>query len=216
MWLGRAIYITTRIWVALSVILVCLFNSGTAHATMLLDNGQQATSYSYGVSGKDSLPDKVEWKLFQPFKITDPAWQIETIGVAGCQSEGIQESSIIGALVPDLGGRPDEGNPIQHATYSLTPCIVGKEWKDESFGVGLLQGRYWMIFSAATEDGRSSISFGEYGEGGFSRRGYDGAEFTHGPCAIRITGEVVPEPGTIFLLGLGGFGLLRRQKSDNR
>jgi hypothetical protein len=177
----------------------------------LLDNGVSPPYNSgWAVSGANMAFGG--FTQFQKFTVTDAeGWDITTIGVDGFYTLDPAGLGFTGTVLPDVGGAPDEDNPVASAVYFLGQDINNSDWRDVEFDIILAQGDYWFRAEANDADYSGTWRNGLTGDTAFSRRNSDGAEFTHSPLAFRIAGEVVPEPSAIALLLLGAGTLLRRR-----
>jgi hypothetical protein len=183
------------------ILLMPLLAPKNVQGELLLDHGViSPPTEGFVISGSNQSSGG--FTFFQPFAISEPGWDIDTIGVHGREAFFSNGSGFIGTLVPDLNGRPDEGNLITSVSYSL-PDYANPDWIYRPFDTKLIPGRYWFIASPGSPDSCDSVTQGMTGEGLFGRRGSDGLEFSHGPSAFRITGQVVPEPSTISIAIVG-------------
>ncbi|MEE9294182.1 MAG: hypothetical protein V3W34_04335 [Phycisphaerae bacterium] len=150
----------------------------------LLDNGSM-DFFSGRTVGAAS-----EWQVFQPFTVPSPGWAVTTIGTDGWNLADPNGRGILGRLLPDVGGNPDEANPISSAVYFLQPDSGQSSWRDEAHNVALLPGNYWMQWTNNGDPQHwSAIFLGVTGEDSFSRNS-NGDEVPAGPTALRIAGEV--------------------------
>jgi len=192
------------------VCMAFLVAAATAQGTVLLDNGIISPPTS-GVVVSGTNMSFGGFSAFQPFIVTDFAWEIAMIGFYGYESSNSDGSGLVGTVVADIGGQPDELNPIASAAY-LPPDYSNKDWTDETFNITLSQGSYWFIYTAGSADSDVSVYDGVSGEASFTRRLLDDVEFPQDPTALRIIGEVVPEPTSLSLVVLGGVALLKRRR----
>lgn len=135
-----------------------------------------------------------QWTVFQPFTITDLAWQVTSIGVDGFEDIAPAGTGMLGTLLPDNGaGQPDEANPIASAVYFMSPPMGGTaQWRDQPFNVMLPAGRYWMRWDANGDIGYfGAVWRGVSGENSFSRNNFSGGIFNSDPTALRIFGQIV-------------------------
>ena len=102
----------------------------------LLNNGSIPDGSGRTVSGENIAN---VWTVFQPFIVTGPGWNVTTIGVDGWNVVDPLGFGILGTLLPDDGGSPDEANPIGNAVYHLSTDPFNSNWQDESFDVTLTQ-----------------------------------------------------------------------------
>jgi MYXO-CTERM domain-containing protein len=184
----------------------------SANAVFLLDNGTDGASDGWAVSGANQAFGG--FSQFQMFTVTDAlGWAVNTIGVDGYINFDPNNVGVKGTLLPDVGGSPDEDNPIADSTYFLTTDpFGGPAWVDEAFSLILAQGDYWFRLEAGDADVNAAWRDGFSGGNAFSRRNSDGAEFAHGPLALRIEGEIAPAPGGLALLLVGFAGTRRRRR----
>jgi hypothetical protein len=184
-----------------------------AQAGFLLDYGSDGASDGWAVSGGNQPFGG--FTQFQSFTVTDPeGWIVEFIGIDGYVNADPANMGLLGTLLPDDNGSPDESDPIASATYFLSDDAFGGEaWVDEAFNVILQPGTYWLRAEARDADYNGSWRSATMGAGmAFSRRNSDGAEFPHETLALRIQGSVVPAPGAAALLLIGaGFARRRRR-----
>ena len=176
----------------------------------LLNNGSIPDGSGRTVSGSNIAGG---WTLFQPFVVTGPGWNVTTIGVDGWNILNPLGFGMLGTLLPDDNGDPDEANPIASAVYQLATDSVNSNWRDESFDVTLTPGTYWMMWEDNGDANYwSAVFHATSGLDSYSRRD-DGNEFPDGPTALRIAGEEVPAPGAIglFVIALGAAGRRRRR-----
>ncbi len=180
----------------------------TPTGAFLLDNGSIADGSGRTVAGGNISGG---WTLFQPFEVTGPGWNVTTIGVDGWNVLDPLGLGMLGTLLPDAGGNPDEGNPIASNTYFLGVDPFNPNWRDEDFDVTLTPGMYWMMWEDNGDAGHwSAVFLAPQGLNSFSRRD-DGAIFGAGPTALRIAGEEVPAPGVLGLFAIG-LGMARRRR----
>ena len=109
-----------------------LFGNG-----FLLDNGSIPNGSGRTVSGGNIAGG---WTVFQPFEVTGPGWNVTTIGVDGWTVLDPQGLGMLGTLLPDADGDPDEANPIASTVYHLATDAFNSNWRDESFDVTLTPG----------------------------------------------------------------------------
>jgi hypothetical protein len=177
----------------------------------LLNNGSLPTGSGRTVSGINIAGG---WTVFQPF-ITDPeGWLVETVGVDGWLVTDPRGVGMLGTLYPSLdNGMPDVDNPLGSHRYFLGNDPRGSNWRDEPIPV-VLDGdeQYWFASSSTDDDFWAAIFNAPQGMNSFSRRTNDGQDFQSGPTALRIAGELIPEPTTAALLGVGALMLLRRRR----
>jgi MYXO-CTERM domain-containing protein len=174
----------------------------------LLDNGSLPNGSGRTVSGANIAGG---WTVFQPFEVTGPGWNVTTIGVDGWRVLDPMGLGMLGTLLPDADGDPDEGNPIASNTFFLGTDAFNANWRDESFDVTLTPGMYWMKWEDNGDPGFWSAIFNApQGLNSFSRRD-DGGIFGSGPTALRIAGEEIPAPGAFGLLAIG-LGMARRRR----
>ena len=174
----------------------------------LLDNGSLANGSGRTVSGGNIAGG---FTVFQPFEVTGPGWNVTTIGVDGWTVLDPQGLGMLGTLLPDADGDPDEGNPIASSVYNLTDDPFNPNWQDESFDVTLTPGIYWMKWEDNGDEGYwSAIFHAPQGLNSFSRNDA-GDIFGSGPTALRIAGEEVPAPGVLGLFVIG-LGIARRRR----
>ena len=174
----------------------------------LLDNGSFPDGSGRTVSGGNISGG---WTVFQPFLVTGPGWNVTTIGVDGWNVLDPQGLGMLGTLLPDAAGTPDEGNPIASNTYSLATDPFNSNWRDEAFNVVLTPGMYWMMWEDNGDaDHWSAIFNAPQGLASFSRTDA-GSIFGSGPTALRIAGEEVPAPGALGLFVIG-LGMTRRRR----
>lgn len=182
-----------------------LFGNG-----FLLDNGSFPTGSGRTVSGGNIAGG---WTVFQPFEVTGPGWNVTTIGVDGWRVLDPMGLGMLGTLLPDSDGDPDEANPIASSTFFLATDAFNSNWRDESFDVTLAPGIYWMRWEDNGDPGFWSAIFNApQGLDSFSRRD-DGNIFPSGPTALRIAGTEVPAPGAFALFALG-LGMARRRRRN--
>ncbi len=174
----------------------------------LLDNGSIANGSGRTVSGGNIAGG---WTVFQPFEVTGPGWNVTTIGVDGWNVLDPQGFGMLGTLLPDADGDPDEANPIASNTFFLATDAFNSNWRDESFDVTLTPGIYWMMWEDNGDPGFWSAVFNApQGLNSFSRNDAGGI-FGSGPTALRIAGDEIPAPGALGLLVVG-LGLARRRR----
>ncbi len=174
----------------------------------LLDNGSFANGSGRTVSGPNIAGG---WTVFQPFEVTGPGWNVTTIGVDGWRVLDPLGLGMLGTLLPDSDGDPDEGNPIASNTFFLATDPYNSNWRDEAFDVTLTPGIYWMKWEDNGDPGHHSAIFNApQGLDSFSRRD-NGNEFSSGPTALRIAGEEIPAPGVLGLFAIG-LGKARRRR----
>ncbi|MEE9293889.1 MAG: hypothetical protein V3W34_02845 [Phycisphaerae bacterium] len=174
----------------------------------LLDNGSLANGSGRTVSGGNISGG---FTVFQPFEVTGPGWNVTTIGVDGWLVLDPLGLGMLGTLLPDSGGDPDEANPIASNTFFLGTDPFNPNWRDEAFDVTLTPGMYWMMWEDNGDPGFwSAIFSAPQGLNSFSRRD-DGAIFGSGPTALRIAGTEVPAPGAFGLLVIA-LGAARRRR----
>ena len=201
--------IVPGLWgIAAAVLLVV---TPAAQAGLLLNNGSDGASDGWAVSGANQPFGG--FTQFQSFTVTDAeGWNISTIGIDGYVTSDPAGVGLTLTLFPDVGGVPDEGNPLGSAVYFLSDDPFGGiDWRDEMFDVVLLQGAYWARGEANDANFSATWRDGLQGEPAFSRRNSDGMEFPHGPLALRISG-VIPSPGTLAVMILC-LGATRRRRS---
>lgn len=174
----------------------------------LLDNGSIPNGRGRTVSGPNIAGG---WTVFQPFEVTGPGWNVTTIGVDGWNVLDPQGLGMLGTLLPDAGGDPDEANPIASTVYHLATDPFNANWQDESFDVTLMPGMYWMMWEDNGDpDHWSAIFLAPQGLNSFSRNDAGGI-FGAGPTALRIDGTLVPAPGGFGLLVIA-LGAARRRR----
>ena len=174
----------------------------------LLDNGSLANGSGRTVSGGNIAGG---WTVFQPFEVTGPGWNVTTIGVDGWNVLDPLGFGMLGSLLPDDNGDPDEANPIASTVYHLATDPFNPNWQDESFDVTLLPGIYWMKWEDNGDPGFWAAIFNApQGLNSFSRNDAGGI-FGSGPTALRIAGEEIPGPGVLGLFVIG-FGMARRRR----
>ncbi|MBU0639827.1 MAG: PEP-CTERM sorting domain-containing protein [Planctomycetes bacterium] len=185
---------------------------GTGYATesdYLLNNGSVAAGSGRTVSGQNIAGG---WAVFQPFEVTGPGWFVETIGVDGWNVQDPLGKGMLGTLLPDDNGNPDENNPIAFEDYFLGTDAFNSNWRDETFNVALTPGMYWMRWSDVGDINHWSAIFpGTSGLNSFSRQTSTGNIYPAAATALRIAGYEVPEPTTLSLLAVGLLGVLRRR-----
>ena len=180
-----------------------LFGNG-----FLLDNGSLPTGSGRTVSGGNIAGG---WTVFQPFEVTGPGWNVTTIGVDGWLVLDPLGFGMLGTLLPDDNGDPDEANPIASTVYHLATDPFNPNWQDESFDVTLTPGMYWMMWGDNGDPGFWSAVFSApQGLNSFSRNDA-GNIFGSGPTALRIAGTEVPAPGGFGLLVVA-LGMARRRR----
>jgi hypothetical protein len=183
--------------------------TASARGEWLLYNDSIPNGSGWAVWSYDQQP----WSFaqFQKFTISDPAWEINTIGVDGWLTYDTGGNGLQGIIVPDVDGMPDEENPIAHGSYFLASDPYGSNWRDAAFDITLDQGEYWFWYFAPGPGYRCAIFEATSGEEAFTRNYTTGQDFPHAPLALRIDGNVVPGPGSLALLALGLFGVRRRR-----
>ena len=176
--------------------------------SFLLDNGSFANGSGRTVSGPNIAGG---WTVFQPFEVTGPGWNVTTIGVDGWNVLDPLGLGMLGTLLPDSDGDPDEANPIASNTFFLATDANSSNWRDEAFDVTLTPGIYWMMWEDNGDPGFWSAIFkAPQGLNSFSRTD-DGQIFGSDPTALRIAGEEVPAPGVLGLFAIG-LGMTRRRR----
>ncbi len=149
----------------------------------LLNNG------SMGFDSGRTVGAAALWQVFQPFTVPAPGWAVTTIGTDGWNVVDPNGGGMLGRLLPDVGGDPDEANPISSAVYFLQDNFGQSSWRDEPHNVNLSPGNYWMQWTNNGDpDHWSAIFLGVSGEDSFSRNGA-GQIFGAGPTALRIAGQ---------------------------
>ena len=180
-----------------------LFGNG-----FLLDNGSNSDGTGRTVSGPGISGG---WTIFQPFEVTGPGWNVTTIGVDGWLVLDPLGFGMLGTLLPDSDGDPDEANPIASNMFFLATDPFNSNWRDETFDVTLTPGTYWMMWEDNGDSGFWSAVFNApQGLNSFSRKD-NGDEISSGPTALRIVGTEVPAPGGFGLLVIG-LGMARRRR----
>lgn len=176
---------------------VWLFDSGSTA------NGSGRTVSGTGVAGG--------WEVFQPFEVPAPGWIVETIGTDGWLVQDPLGQGMLGRLHPDDGaGNPNEAVTLGSGVYYLGNDPWNPNWRDQPIAVTLDPGTYWMHWSDNGDpDHWSAIFQAPTGLNSFSRSG--GSIYPSGPTALRVYGDVVPEPSSLALLCLGGLALVRRR-----
>ena len=156
----------------------------------LVDNGS-IPGGGWSVSGWEQ---EYEFTQFQALTVSDAGgWNVTTIGIDGCFWDDPDGMGIIGTVLPDINGEPDEDHPVASASYFLSDDPLHSNWRDVEFDITLAQGSYWFRIAAGGPHLEAMIFDGVSGEGAFTRRG-DGLETPHGPLAFRVAGTVVSEP----------------------
>lgn len=152
----------------------------------LLNNGSMNFTSGRTVSGANITGG---FTVFQPFTVPAPGWAVTTIGTDGWNVQDPLGLGMLGTLLPDIGGNPDEGNPITSADYFLQDKSGQSSWRDEPHNVNLPPGSYWMKWEDNGDANHwSAIFLGVSGEDSFSRN--DAGEiFGAGPTALRIAGQ---------------------------
>lgn len=184
-----------------------VFGSG-----FLLDNGSLPNGSGRTVSGENVAGG---WIVYQPFDVTDsPGWHVTSIGVDGWVVTDPRGRGQTGTLYPDdgSGSFPDLNNPLGSAVYFLGDDAFTSNWRDEPFDVNLAPGRYWFVSSPNDPDYWGAIFHAPRGLDSFSENISTGNFFGAGPTALRIAGEIIPEPATVSMLLVGGLALLRRRR----
>lgn len=177
----------------------CVLLAGVASLSatageFLVDNGS-VPGGGWSVSGWEQ---EYPFTQFQALTVGDAeGWNVTTIGIDGNFWDDPDGMGIIGTLLPDINGEPDEDHPIASATYFLSDDPLHSNWRDEEFDITLAQGNYWFRIAAGGPHLEAMIFDGVSGEGAFTRRG-DGLETPHGPLAFRVEGTVSePCPGDL-------------------
>jgi len=156
----------------------------------LVDNGS-IPGGGWSVSGWEQ---EYEFTQFQALTVSDAGgWNVTTIGIDGCFWDDPDGMGIIGTVLPDINGEPDEDHPVASASYFLSDDPLHSNWRDVEFDITLAQGSYWFRIAAGGPHLEAMIFDGVSGEDAFTRRG-DGLETPHGPLAFRVAGTVVSEP----------------------
>jgi hypothetical protein len=181
----------------------------TAAGEFLLDNGTIPNGSGRTVSGGNIAGG---WEVFQPFDVPEPGWVVETIGVDGWRVQDPLGLGMLGRLHPDNGaGFADENIVLGSNDYFLSTDPFNSNWRDEVIEVTLEPGRYWMHWSDNGDPNHwSAIFLGTSGLGSTSRSG--GNLFPAGPTALRIAGELVPEPGCLTLMVIGALTVGARRR----
>lgn len=179
-----------------------------ASGDFLMNNGSLPTGSGRTVSRGNVAGG---WTVFQPFTVTDPGWEITSIGVDGWGVLDPAGTGMLGSLLSDSDGTPNEEDVLSSAVYFLGDDPFSANWQDEAQSATLAPGSYWLKW----EDNNSADYWGAIfnapsGENSFSRNDA-GQEFGSGPTALRISGTVVPEPTSLALLAIGGLALIRRR-----
>jgi hypothetical protein len=167
---------------------------GPLRGEFLVDNGS-VPGGGWSVSGWEQ---EYAFTQFQALTVGDAeGWNVTTIGIDGNSWDDPDGMGIIGTLLPDIDGEPDEDHPVASATYFLSDDPFHSNWRDEEFNIALAQGSYWFRIAAGGPHLEAMIFDGVSGEGAFTRRG-DGLETQHGPLAFRVAGTVSePCPGDL-------------------
>jgi len=175
----------------------------------LLDSGSLPVGSGRTVSG-DAIAGG--WDVFQPFTVPEPGWDVETIGTDGWVVQDPLGKGMLGLLHPDDGsGMPDMEDVLGSGVYFLGSDSMSSHWVDEEMDVILPAGDYWMHWLDNGDPNFWAAIF--EATSGFGSQSYSGGSFyPAGPTALRIAGEIVPEPVGFALLALGGLVALRRSR----
>ena len=188
-------------------------DSGAGIAGFLLDNGSVANGSGRTVSGADFAGG---WEVYQSFTTAPEGWHVTSVGIDGWTFVPASGLGLNGTFYADVGGLPDRGNPLfSGETYHFPNNPFGSNWQDESWDVNLAGNTtYWFGTTANERNSASAIFMGVQGDPSTSWSISQQRFFNAPATALRIDGEVIPEPSTALLLGLGVAGLtaVRRRR----
>ena len=177
---------------------------------LLLDNGSIPNGSGRTVSGINTAGG---WTVYQKFNVPAPGWNVTSVGVDGWEVVDPGGVDQTGTICKDNGANTaDCSSPYGSASHTLGSDPFSSNWSYGAYNVDLPAGDYWYRSSADDAAYWGAIFLGTSGLGSYSVQTSTGGRFDTGPTALRIEGEILPEPASLGLLALGGLAALRRRR----
>jgi hypothetical protein len=206
--------------IAISVLAVGGF-AQLAPADVLLDYGIMPVDDQFiGIYSSVSGPDVIgAFDVYQPFTVSDQAgWNVDAVSLFGVGGTGLDVgSTTIEVSLHAWTGSIDRIGPEIAASIVEFPVLGPFDpgvWIDIDFGALTLDaGDYVIAAKPTTDDTWALWHNGDTGPEALVHALRPDIVYPQGTSlATRITGGVVPAPGTLGIMGAMGLGLARRRR----